>query len=629
MKTMYSLPGHPDSLKRILLYAITFCIFSPLTTAAQSLPPKEENSMRILSYNVRNCRGMDDVVDYNRVASAINRISPDVVAIQELDSITTRHPGKHVLEELGRRTLMHATYAPAIGFQGGKYGIGVLSKEKPLSHRTLPLPGREESRVLQIVEFDRYYLCNTHFSLTEEDRKESAAIILRVTKELPKPVFLAGDMNATPDSETQAAFLKGFVMLNNPKQNTFPADSPKTCIDYIYGRRDSTFSTLARGVVDEPSASDHRPLYVDVRLKAEKNHVFRTKPYLQNPVGDGITVSWFTNVPVQSWVEYGVGGQLNLRKELFVDGQMICNNKHHKIRLTGLQAGKTYSYRVCSREISLYEAYKKEFGETVYSDVYTFRMPSEGDEDFTALIFNDIHKRNVLVDMFGKQFANINYDFVFFNGDCIDDPKNEAEAIGFLSYMNEAVKAEKVPVFYMRGNHEIRNAYSIELRNLIDYVGNKTYGAFNWGDTRIVMLDCGEDKPDSHWVYYGLNDFEQLRKDQADFLREELKNKSFKRAAKRVLIHHVPIYGTDDEYNPCLGLWGGVLGKAPFDVCINGHTHKYAFHPKGELGNNYPVVIGGGNRPETATMMVLQKKGKEMKLTVFNTKGEEILKLEL
>ena len=66
--------------------------------------------------------------------------------------------------------------------------------------------------------------------------------------------------------------------------------------------------------------------------------------------------------------------------------------------------------------------------------------------------------------------------------------------------------------------HEIRNAYSIGLRDHYDYVGDRTYGSFNWGDTRIVMLDCGEDKPDDHWVYYGLNDFTQLRNEQVDFL---------------------------------------------------------------------------------------------------------------
>ena len=109
-----------------------------------------------------------------------------------------------------------------------------------------------------------------------------------------------------------------------------------------------------------------------------------------------------------------------------------------------------------------------------------------------------------------------------FNGDCIDDPASHDEATAFLSELNSTVGAADVPVFYLRGNHEIRNAYSIGLRELFDYVGNRTYGAFNWGDTRIVMLDCGEDKPDDHWVYYGLNDFSGLRAEQVDFLRGEV-----------------------------------------------------------------------------------------------------------
>lgn len=226
---------------------------------------------------------------------------------------------------------------------------------------------------------------------------------------------------------------------------------------------------------------------------------------------------------------------------------------------------------------------------------------------------------------------DVDYDFVIFNGDCIDDPKDHDEATHFLSELNETVGAADVPVFYLRGNHEIRNAYSIGLRSLFDYVGDKTYGAFNWGDTRIVMLDCGEDKPDDHWVYYGLNDFSALREAQVGFLKEELASKPFKQAAKRVLIHHIPIYGKEvDRYNPCLELWGGLLAKAPFNICINAHTHRHAYYPKGTAnGNNFPIMVGGGYRMDGATVMVLQKKGKEMTLRVLNAKGETLQDLKL
>ena len=100
-----------------------------------------------------------------------------------------------------------------------------------------------------------------------------------------------------------------------------------------------------------------------------------------------------------------------------------------------------------------------------------------------------------------SQIKGVDYDFVIFNGDCVDDPANHDQATAFISELTEGVEGVRVPVFFMRGNHEIRNAYSVGLHSLFDYVGDKTYGAFNWGDTRIVMLDCGEAKPDDHWVY--------------------------------------------------------------------------------------------------------------------------------
>ena len=614
------------------IFSILCSLLCTVVLSAQTIQPKEENAIRIMSYNVHNCIDLNGKMDIGQIANVINEVAPDFVAIQEVDSVATRTGGVYVLEELAKKVLMFPVFAPAIEYQGGKYGIGLLSKEHPLNIKRLSLPGSEEARMLLIVEFQNYVVCCTHLSLTAEDRIKSIDIITDALKDISKPVFLAGDMNSSPGSPDQELLRKHFEVLNNTKQNTFPSDQPTECIDYIYGFKnpENTYTILNRVVLNNRPESDHLPLYVDVRLKAEKENIFRTKPYLQNSTDNGITVLWFTNVPVHAWVEYGLDGNLNHRKELYVDGQMICNNKHHKIRLTDLEPGRSYSYRVCSREITLYQAYKKEFGETAYSDVYTFTTPSQQTKDFTAIILNDIHKNKKLMDMIENVITGIDYDMVFFNGDCIDDPKNEKEAVDFLSYMNEKVKAERNPVFYMRGNHEIRNAYSIELRNLMDYVGDKTYGSFSWGDTRFMLLDCGEDKPDSTWVYYGLNDFEGLRLEQAAFIKEEMKSKAFRKANKRVLIHHIPIYGKNlDRYNPCLGLWGGALSTAPFNICLNGHTHTHTYHAKGTEGNNYPVAIGGGPTPETATIMVLKKKGEEMTLSILTPMGESLLEVDL
>ena len=585
-----------------------------------------QNTLKLMSYNIKNASGMDNVCNFQRIANVINNTSPDVVAIQEVDSMTNRSGQKYVLGEIAERTQMHGYFAPAIDYDGGKYGIGLLTKQVPLRLQTLPLPGREEARTLILAEFADYIYCCTHMSLTEEDRMKSLELVKAFTSSSTKPLFLAGDMNAEPESGFIKKLQKDFQILSNPKQHTFPAPDPKETIDYIATLKQNAkgFAVISAKVINEPMASDHRPILVELRTAEKADKIFRMKPYLQNPVGNGITVMWETTVPAYCWVEYGTDTTQLKRARTIVDGQVVCNNYLHKIRIDGLQPGQKYYYRVCSQEILLYQAYKKVFGNTAQSAFSEFTLPATDTDSFTAVVFNDLHQHTQTFRALCQQIKNVNYDFVVFNGDCVDDPVDHNQATSFISELTEGVCGDRIPTFFMRGNHEIRNAYSIGLRDHYDYVGDRTYGSFNWGDTRIVMLDCGEDKPDDHWVYYGLNDFTQLRNEQVDFLKKELSSKEFKKAGKRVLIHHIPLYGNDGK-NLCANLWTKLLEKAPFNISLNAHTHKYAYHPKGELGNNYPVIIGGGYKMDGATVMILEKKKDELRVKVLNAKGKILL----
>ena len=585
-----------------------------------------QNTLKLMSYNIKNANGMDNVCNFQRIANVINNTSPDVVAIQEVDSMTNRSGQKYVLGEIAERTQMHGYLAPAIDYDGGKYGIGLLTKQVPLRLQSLPLPGREEARTLILAEFADYIYCCTHMSLTEEDRMKSLELVKAFTSSSTKPLFLAGDMNAEPESGFIKELQKDFQILSNPKQHTFPAPDPKETIDYIATLKQNAkgFAVISAKVINEPMASDHRPILVELRTVEKADKIFRMKPYLQNPVGNGITVMWETTVPAYCWVEYGTDTTQLKRARTIVDGQVVCNNYLHKIRIDGLQPGQKYYYRVCSQEILLYQAYKKVFGNTAQSAFSEFTLPATDTDSFTAVVFNDLHQHTQTFRSLCQQIKNVNYDFVVFNGDCVDDPVDHNQATSFISELTEGVCGDRIPTFFMRGNHEIRNAYSIGLRDHYDYVGDRTYGSFNWGDTRIVMLDCGEDKPDDHWVYYGLNDFTQLRNEQVDFLKKELSSKEFKKAGKRVLIHHIPLYGNDGK-NLCANLWTKLLEKAPFNISLNAHTHKYAYHPKGELGNNYPVIIGGGYKMDGATVMILEKKKDELRVKVLNAKGKILL----
>lgn len=599
-----------------------------LLIALLALSVQAQNTLRLMTYNIKNANGMDNVCNFQRIANVINNACPDVVAIQEVDSVTNRSHQKYVLGEIAERTQIHAFFAPAINYDGGKYGIGLLSKQTPLRVQSIPLPGREEERILLMAEFDDYIYCCTHLSLTEEDRMTSLEIIKKFASAVKKPFFLAGDMNAQPESDFIKGLQKDFRILSNPRQHTFPAPDPTETIDYIVSLKQDTepFALLSSRVLNEPVASDHRPLIADLRLPEKTERIFRTKPYLQNPVDNGITVMWETNVPAYCWVEYGTDTTQLKRARTLMDGQVVCNNTLHKIRIDNLQPGQKYYYRVCSQEILLYQAYNKVFGNTARSSFSSFTLPATDADSFTAIVFNDLHQHTQTFRALCKQIENMDYDFVVFNGDCVDDPASHDQATAFISELTEGVHGDRIPTFFMRGNHEIRNAYSIGLRDHYDYVGDKTYGSFNWGDTRIVMLDCGEDKVDDHWVYYGLNDFTQLRNEQVDFLKQELASKAFKKANKRILLHHIPMYG-NYEKNLCEDLWKEILSKAPFDVSLNAHTHKYAFHPKKEQGNNYPVIIGGGYKMDEATVIIVEKKKNELNITVLNAKGETLLHL--
>jgi len=77
---------------------------------------KKKTEHIILTYNVRNCRGLDEKTDYQRVSEVITGINPGIVAIQELNSATLRSRGFVVLDELAIRTGMYPVYSPSIIF---------------------------------------------------------------------------------------------------------------------------------------------------------------------------------------------------------------------------------------------------------------------------------------------------------------------------------------------------------------------------------------------------------------------------------------------------------------------------------------------------------------------------------
>lgn len=249
-------------MKHRIVFAILFICIA-LTTSCQ-------HQLQVMSYNVRHCAGMDLKVDYDRTAAVIAQQQPDVVALQELDSMTGRSGHCDQLGELAKRIQYYPVFGAAIDYDGGKYGVGMLTREQPLCTKRIPLPG-EEPRVLLVVELKDYVMACTHLDLEETERLASVPIIVEEAQKWEKPFLLAGDWNDSSDSELLRIMTQYFTILsgNDP---TYPADEPTECIDYVAIFNNHTAKPLGSQVIDEPEASDHRPLMV--RLEIQK----KTRP---------------------------------------------------------------------------------------------------------------------------------------------------------------------------------------------------------------------------------------------------------------------------------------------------------------------------------------------------------------
>lgn len=250
-------------LKNTFTAVATLALTAILTISCGT--SEQSRSLRIMSYDVHNGLGYDKIHSYDRPADIINQHKPDVVALQEMDSITARY-SDYVLGELAERTGMYSYYGPAFDYAGGKYGVGILSTKPALSVQQHALDCPSEPRTILIIEFEDYYFGSTHLSMVAEERMTAIKRIREIAATLDKPFFFAGDLNAEPDSP-EIQELKEFTTILSPTDTpTWNAETPTTCIDYIVCSGTDKVKVNAASVIMELNAADHRPLLVDVEF---------------------------------------------------------------------------------------------------------------------------------------------------------------------------------------------------------------------------------------------------------------------------------------------------------------------------------------------------------------------------
>lgn len=245
--------------------------------AVGQIPPGNGNIIKVLTFNVLHGATTNGDFDLDVIAKVIIDADPDLVALQEVDFMTNRVGKLDLATELGWRTKMAPLFGRAMQFDGGEYGVAILSKFTYLKTVYVPLPHSKgmEPRVALIAQFqllsgDTIQFISTHLS-SERDETDRVAQVKKINEMLlaiHQPVILAGDLNAKPGS-VPIKLLEDHWQPTYDKSkpaNTFPSSSPSIKIDYVMTYPLNRWKVVDAKVIDDPIASDHCAYLVTLKL---------------------------------------------------------------------------------------------------------------------------------------------------------------------------------------------------------------------------------------------------------------------------------------------------------------------------------------------------------------------------
>jgi endonuclease/exonuclease/phosphatase family metal-dependent hydrolase len=275
-------------MRRIITLAL---VALAVLTAAVCLAPasaaasRKRVLLRVMSYNIHVGVGMDKKQDLKRIADVIKLYRCDLVGLQEVDRGVERTGRVDEVKELARLTGMDYAFAHNLDYQGGQYGVAVLSRFPILAidHRRYAHLRERERRGFIRVEVEvkgrRLNFVTTHLDYQFADgRLFETRQLLKSLEELSGPVIVTGDFNEEPwggfyKLMQQAGFADGWRRSRGPSAElpgegaTYPADKPTKRIDYVFYRglgedRPPADDEDVSEAVPNTLASDHRPIVV-------------------------------------------------------------------------------------------------------------------------------------------------------------------------------------------------------------------------------------------------------------------------------------------------------------------------------------------------------------------------------
>lgn len=239
--------------------------------------PPQRRPLVVMTYNIA---GHDELVDGDHVrhiAEAIQRLRPDIVALQEVHRKTWQVRFRDQLAELESRTGLHAYFAPSYVQWGGGYGNAILTRGRIVQARAYPLPCIGEPRALlkATIRIDgatiSFYA--THLTswgrLNSKIRAEQLSCLARTVRTSRYPYILAGDLNTGPHSPEMEAFRRenAAQLASQAIGPTFPLWNEQ--IDYIFADHGWQVRAARAWPIE---ISDHLPVTAELMWERGRIH---------------------------------------------------------------------------------------------------------------------------------------------------------------------------------------------------------------------------------------------------------------------------------------------------------------------------------------------------------------------
>ena len=240
-------------------------------------------TLRVATYNVHGCVGMDRQRSESRIAEVIAGLKADIVGLQELDQNRVRSAAVDQAGAIAKQLGWHHYFHPAMRRAEELYGDAILSRYPIAVRHAAELPGNppwycRETRGITWAEAEtplgQVHIVNTHLGLGGAERMLQARLLTSaewlgaVTPETP--VIVLGDFNSVPWSPAYRLIARELqdvrtLVASRFSFRTYPTKFPALAVDHIFITR--ALRALRMHVHRDAVArvaSDHFPLVADL-----------------------------------------------------------------------------------------------------------------------------------------------------------------------------------------------------------------------------------------------------------------------------------------------------------------------------------------------------------------------------